>query len=191
MQKRATSMLSAYFGKRRKPERLPMREPLCEILRKLPPSRYGNHPVQDYITAFEDSGLEARGVLDKGYDSIVFEIEGGKVLKATWLHLEPEFGKRPFDAPILDAGMIELGERGLFVKRVSYFVQPKVDMRATDADSASFGRMAESLGYEFQDPGPHQLGFHEDKLVLIDPFAIRPRGAPHWMKDRFRYPDSV
>lgn len=178
--------LAESFG-RRPPRQEPLAEPVCTLLKELPSSKYGNHPVQDYITALEDSGFRAKGIIDKGYDSMVFEAEGGSVLKVTWLHLEPAFGKRPFDAPIIGSGVIELGRRGLFVKRVSFFMQPKVEMRATDADSAAFRRMAEALGYEFQDPGPHQLGFHDGGLVLVDPFAVRRKGQGHWSDGRMPY----
>jgi len=163
-------------------------EPVSDLLRELPSEKYGNHPVQDYIAAFEGSEIRARRILDKGYESLVFDVVGDSVLKVTWLHLEPEFGKRPFDAPILHAGAIELGKRGLFIKRVNFFMQPKVEMRATDSDAASFGRTVDSLGYEFQDAGAHQLGYFESRLVLVDPFAVREKGTGHfWSADKIPY----
>ncbi|MFN7990956.1 MAG: hypothetical protein U0R44_02240 [Candidatus Micrarchaeia archaeon] len=151
----------------------PLAEPISDILRRIPVGRYGMHPVQDYISAFEGSTMRAQRFLCSGHESFVLQKAPDTVMKITWFELRDEFGSRPFDAPILERGTIELGRKGLFVRRVNFFVQPRVAMEATGSDVEEFGYAVAGLGYEFVDKAEHQIGRYEGGIVLVDPYAVR------------------
>jgi hypothetical protein len=144
------------------------------------------HPVGDYIRALEGRDIRARRLIDRGFDSFVFELENGDVFKITWGRLKEEHGKRSFDAPMLRRETIRLGRKASFVDRISIFVQPMAEMEADESDAALFRGRVESAGYEFHDPGPHQVGYVGGRLVLVDPFAVRRKGeGPLWTPEAF------
>lgn len=143
-----------------------------EFLLGLPERMRNRQPLEDYACALGKTDYLASGILDAGHDSFVLEMEGGRVLKVTCLEILEEFGNRPFDAPIFEKGSIHLDGRGLFVQSVGFMVQPLVEMRATEKDSDAFGNHVRRMGYFFHDNGPHQIGYFEGRLVLVDPFAV-------------------
>lgn len=145
--------------------------PVSEILRGVAHmERYNeNHAINRYADAFEGFHILVYNVINSGRDTVVFEMQGLKVLKITAAPLGDHWEMRHFDLPILERGTRDAGT-GLILE---WHVQAKAYQPVTQAEYQAFNEMLDSQGYMLNDTGIRQLGIHEDKVYLLDPLAVR------------------
>lgn len=141
---------------------------LSEALKRtLDQPAHEHHNVELYARAFALFHHRVNHYIGAGSDSIVFRLENGNVLKLTQRNLTSGLGNRPFDLPIL-----ERGTRIVDGIRVSYFIQPFAEA-VSPAVMPEFRRQLSSLGYEFTDARPNQLGSYAGSIRLLDYWAVQ------------------
>lgn len=151
-------------------ESSPKSKSLAAMLRQIDnPQTLADHRVAEYATAFEDFPLKPVRLVHAGGDCLSFETDTGAILKITYRALDPEFGSRPFDLPILERGTRETPSG-----KVSYFVQPGLTEICTAADMPALNKLLLDNNYHLWDPSPGQAGFFgpNRELKLLDPFAV-------------------
>lgn len=131
-----------------------------------------NHPLESYARAFENFGRGTTRFISAGAECVVLGLYEGGVLKISRRELYDDLGRRPFDAPVLEYGILSGHDWEGSPMRIPYFVQPKVRMSATTKDADVFEAHLATLGYDFIDSGAHQIGFLHGRLVLVDLFAV-------------------
>jgi len=126
------------------------------------------HNLPAYAKAFEGFDRRVSRVIGGGADSVLLHLQDGNVLKITTRTLEPNFGQRWFDLPIL-----ETGSRMVDGKQVNYFVQPFA-REAKPAQVEQFLKDLESSGHYMRDYNPLNVGWYlpENRPTLVDPWSV-------------------
>jgi predicted NAD-dependent protein-ADP-ribosyltransferase YbiA (DUF1768 family) len=143
-------------------------KPLSEVLKDIKdPIAERNHSVSVYAEAMKGTDYKVTEYIGAGSDSMAFRLENGNVLKVTGNRtLQPDMGSRPFDLPILEQGVKQVGKA-----EVRYFVQPHAEP-ATASDVPAFFAELNRRGYHWEDPGASQIGKLNGQVKLLDPFAV-------------------
>jgi len=119
--------------------------------------------------------------IDCGGHSAVFELNDNTVLKLSYQPLKPEYGKRPFDLPILNRG-----ERESVVdykKRKAYWhIQPRIEMCTSEKELEEFKKTLKKTDHYFIDSNPRQIGWYKRKIKLVDYPSVWPP-IPNTKKD--------
>jgi hypothetical protein len=144
--------------------------PLGEALRALKGNPdTAHHAIGRYARAFANSPLRVTALIAAGADSLVFSLENGNILHVTARMLAPSYGARFFDLPMIERGEIEQPD-GI---KIFYFIQPKALTPVSERAWRDFKRWIAAEGWLMADSGPHQLGFHDGDVKLLDPFAVQ------------------
>ncbi len=165
--------------------------PLSELLREVTDRDIRDaHDLEGYAEAFANSPFRAWRIIWAGADSVTFELTDGNVLKVTGNRtFRDDFGKRPFDLPILQQGIqrfpaakVSRGRkhRRRYVRSpqacvehgLLYFIQPRVETPVSKEQMAEFWNRVNASGYRFTDPAPNNLGIYQGQVMLIDPWAV-------------------
>lgn len=136
----------------------------------------------------EEEGYSVEGVIGDGTEATVFSLEsesGGydlvaKVypngLSGSWTE---RMGARPFDAPMLEHGVLEYEEdrfspnRLGIMGKVPYYIQPEVEPAREDDLAEFWEQVRENPNYRPAcDLTQMQLGVLDDNIVLVDYISV-------------------
>lgn len=145
--------------------------PIVDLLReRIADSLFSEgHALQAYIRAFEGSDKRAVGFVGVGRNSVVMELENGDILKISSRVLTESMGTRPFEVPILERCVVDVGHD----LKVYWFVQPRAQTPVTWPQYKLFRSDLEKNKYFLELGGDRQLGLHEERVKLLDPYAVR------------------
>jgi hypothetical protein len=130
---------------------------------------YEGHSVRAYVRAFDGSDKRAVGFVGIGRNSVVMELEDGDILKISARVLTDKMGTRPFEVPILERCVVDVG----YHLKVYWFVQPRAQTPVTWSQYKLFRSDLEKNKYFLELGGDRQLGLHEGQVKLLDPYAVQ------------------
>jgi len=122
-----------------------------------------------YVRAFEDSDKRAVGFVGVGRNSVMMELNDGNILKISARRLTDNMGTRPFEVPILERCVVEVGHS----LKVYWFVQPRALTPVTWSQYKLFRSDLEKSKYFLELGGDRHLGVHEEQVKLLDPYAVQ------------------
>jgi hypothetical protein len=145
--------------------------PVVDLLReRIDDSLFSEgHVMRAYVRAFEGSDKHAVGFIGVGRNSVVMELEDGDVLKISSRALTDRMGTRPFEVPILERCVVDVGHN----LKVYWFVQPRAQTPVTWSQYKLFRSDLEKNKYFLELGGDRQLGIHEEQVKLLDPYAVQ------------------
>jgi hypothetical protein len=145
--------------------------PVVDLLReRIDDAQFSEgHALRAYVRAFEGSDKRAVGFVGVGRNSVVMELADGDILKISARVLSDKMGTRPFEVPILERGVVEVG----YHVKVYWFVQPRAQTPVTWSQYKQFRSDLEKNNYFLELGGDRQLGVQAGQVKLLDPYAVQ------------------
>lgn len=118
--------------------------------------------------------VEASKILSHGDSAVAILLPDDTVLK---LGQSAPAQIRPFDAPILREGVFESGfiSKRRFPTGINYIIQPLVQICKEKEEFSTFeSSLPSQFSFLSDAKGPHQIGYFQDKIVLVDYESVVP-----------------